>query len=129
MCFVAVFAAPSDSLVVDIVTNGSYSIKINNNTWLRNAPTFFRVDGQVFTAGKNLKLNMTTGSSGIDTLGTYQTTTFVYQAGGSEIHASIRTYELLPVIVFSQVSHIHLLLSSLGKPSSLAVVDHLLSRG
>ncbi|PVD22557.1 hypothetical protein C0Q70_18373 [Pomacea canaliculata] len=99
----AVFAAPSDSLVVDIVTNGSYSIKINNNTWLRNAPTFFRVDGQVFTAGKNLKLNMTTGSSGIDTLGTYQTTTFVYQAGGNEIHASIRTYELLPVIVFSQV--------------------------
>ncbi|KAK3087626.1 hypothetical protein FSP39_008570, partial [Pinctada imbricata] len=83
----------SNDLVVSITTDGTYSIKVKDTTWLHSAPTSFVTGGDLHSSpGGDLKLLQTTGTSGQDLLGAWEDTNFQYQAGESRITASIRLY-------------------------------------
>jgi hypothetical protein len=88
-----------------VVTDGTYSIKVNDKIWLQSAPTYFMADGLMRING-NLSLIQSSGRSGYDKIGEWQTSDFFYTAGSSNITASIRTYPYEidnDFIVFSQV--------------------------
>ncbi|KAH3797073.1 uncharacterized protein LOC127837128 [Dreissena polymorpha] len=98
----------SDSdFVINIVTDGTYSIKIKGNTWLSSAPTYFIANNKTYSAAdKTLKLTQASASSGSDQLGKWQSTEFAYVINDSNMtrfSAVIKTYFDLPVIIFSQV--------------------------
>ncbi|XP_067662761.1 uncharacterized protein [Haliotis asinina] len=82
-----------DSFEINVNTNGSYSISVQGNVWLQSAPTFVRVNKQVFsTAEGTLKLLETTATSGSDFIGKWQATNFLYQASTCRFLASIYLY-------------------------------------
>ncbi|XP_071115644.1 uncharacterized protein [Haliotis cracherodii] len=88
-----------DSFTVTVNTNGSYSIAVQGNIWLKSAPTFVRVNGQIYsTADGSLKLLQTTGTSGTDFIGKWQSTSFLYQADTCRFLASIYFYTPDPSI-------------------------------
>ncbi|XP_046561027.1 uncharacterized protein LOC124270048 [Haliotis rubra] len=88
-----------DSFTINVNTNGSYSIAVQGNVWLQSAPTFVRVNKQVFsTADGSLKLLETTGTSGSDFIGKWQATNFLYQASTCRFLASIYVYTPDPSI-------------------------------
>lgn len=94
-------------LQLSVVTDGTYSIKVNNKVWLTSAPTYFMADGLMHING-NLSLKQSSATSGYDKIGEWQTTDFYYTVGSSNITASIKTYPFElenDFIVFSQVMY------------------------
>ncbi|XP_056009973.1 uncharacterized protein LOC125678812 [Ostrea edulis] len=94
-------------LQLSVVTDGTYSIKVNNKVWLTSAPTYFMADGLMHING-NLSLKQSSATSGYDKIGEWQTTDFYYTVGSSNITASIKTYPFElenDFIVFSQTYH------------------------
>ncbi|XP_048245188.1 uncharacterized protein LOC124119100, partial [Haliotis rufescens] len=88
-----------DSFTVTVITDGSLSISVQGNVWLKSAPTFVRANGQIYsTADGSLKLLQTTGTSGTDFIGKWQSTSFLYQADTCRFLASIYFYTPDPSI-------------------------------
>ncbi|XP_046547850.1 uncharacterized protein LOC124257765 isoform X2 [Haliotis rubra] len=84
---------------VNVSSDGTYSIVVQGDVWLKSAPTFFRADGQVFSsADGSLKLVKNTQSSGVDVIGQWEANSFLYQAGSSQIEASFVQYTPDPSI-------------------------------
>ncbi|XP_077991624.1 uncharacterized protein LOC144445853 [Glandiceps talaboti] len=98
----------SDGISITLTPDGQYSITINNKTWLNSGPTFFNIEGSMFTsADKSLKLiNITNPSSGSDVLGRFELQTLIWQAsaksGTKTIRTSVRVYQDISAIVFAQ---------------------------
>ncbi|XP_059175577.1 uncharacterized protein LOC131955455 [Physella acuta] len=103
--FSTFIAVTSQQLVIDVITNGTYRVRVNGVAWLTSGATFFNNDQKQFTnADNSLKLMSTTATSGYDRLGLWQNTNFIYQAGTLSVTASIKIYTVpdLPFIIFSQ---------------------------
>ncbi|XP_046547869.1 uncharacterized protein LOC124257772 [Haliotis rubra] len=84
---------------VNVNSDGTYSVVVQGDVWLKSAPTFFRADGQVFSsADGSLKLVKNTQSSGEDVIGQWEANSFLYQAGSSQIEASFVQYTPDPSI-------------------------------
>ncbi|XP_048245597.1 uncharacterized protein LOC124128193 [Haliotis rufescens] len=99
LCLGASTQGDADSFTVTVNTNGSYSIAVQGNIWLKSAPTFVRVNEQIYsTADGSLKLLQTTGTSGTDFIGKWQSTNFLYQADTCRFLASIYVYTPDPSI-------------------------------
>ncbi|XP_064616666.1 uncharacterized protein LOC135480695 [Liolophura sinensis] len=104
----AVSAAPAKKatargFVISIVTDGTYSLQVNDKTWLPSGPSYFYADGTKYSSGDgSLKLVQTSSSSGTDKLGQWQDTQFLYHAGENVVTASIRTYQTLNAVIFTQ---------------------------
>lgn len=92
-------------MTISISTDGTYSVGVNEDTWLFSAPTFFNADGKRYSAKHGLDLWQTTANSGSDVLGQWQAINFFYSAGQWNITASIKTYNKpdLPLVIFQQV--------------------------
>lgn len=86
-------------------SNGTYSLYVNGKEWLKSAPTFFRDSGKLFTAEDgSLKLFYTVHEVGVDKLGNFTTSDYLYWAGKKEMFVSIRQYDHAPnLVVFIQV--------------------------
>ncbi|KAK7102304.1 hypothetical protein V1264_020541 [Littorina saxatilis] len=92
----------TEYLRVFALADGSFQVNVRGQTWLSSAPTFFNADGQTYAQGASLKLVSQSTTNGGDAYGFYTLYTFKYQAGQSKITASIRAYEALPFVYFSQ---------------------------
>ncbi|XP_041369520.1 uncharacterized protein LOC121383515 [Gigantopelta aegis] len=103
----AVGHVDSDRFVIDISTDGTYSILVNGVTWLRSAPTFFNAAGKTYSLGdKTLKIRSITLSSGSDKLGQWKDDCTHFTARNYNITGCIRTYPThpdLPVVIFRQI--------------------------
>ncbi|XP_071096650.1 uncharacterized protein [Haliotis cracherodii] len=78
---------------VNVNSDGTYNVVVQGDVWLKSAPIFFRSDGKVFTtADGSLMLVKNTLSSGVDFIGQWQSNSFLYQAGSSQIEASFVQY-------------------------------------
>lgn len=78
---------------------------MNGKTWLPSGPTYFYADGTKYSsADGSLKLAWHTGSTGVNKLGDWNSTDFVYYAGKNEITASIKTIANVDAYIFTQVS-------------------------
>ncbi|XP_071111597.1 uncharacterized protein [Haliotis cracherodii] len=111
-----------DPFVISVVTNGTYSIQVNNVTWLSSAPIFFHVGGKTYSTEDNsLKLNATTGHNGLDRLGQWQTTCYNMVAGASSIFGCFKTYisPNLPIVIFQQIFPDGALNTSTGDPDKV----------
>ncbi|KAK7089407.1 hypothetical protein V1264_024716 [Littorina saxatilis] len=91
----------ANNFSVHVEKNGAYSLRVGNKTWLYSAPPFFNSDGVTYK--ENLKLKSIQTANGTDAFGKFEIFSFSYQAGVSEIGASIKTYEGHPFVLFSQV--------------------------
>lgn len=90
--------------------NGTYSLYVNGKEWLKSAPTFFRDSGKLFTAEDgSLKLFYTVHEVGVDKLGNFTTSDYLYWAGKKEMFVSIRQYDDPNILVFIQVNFFNVL--------------------
>ncbi|XP_046547875.1 uncharacterized protein LOC124257775 [Haliotis rubra] len=100
--FLSLCAAVSEGkqdFAVNVNSDGTYSVVVQGDVWLKSAPTFFRADGQVFSsADGSLKLVKNTQSSGVDIIGQWEANSFLYKAGSSQIEASFVQYTPDPSI-------------------------------
>ncbi|XP_046560809.1 uncharacterized protein LOC124269819 [Haliotis rubra] len=86
-------AEGKQDFAVNVNTDGSYNVVVQGEVWLKSAPTFFTSDSKVFTtADGSLKLVKNTQSSGVDFIGQWQSSSFLYQAGTSQIESSFVQY-------------------------------------
>ena len=94
---------------IKIENSGAYSLLFQNSTWLESAPTFFRFDNHTFSSKNGtLKLANINARHGFDTIGRFMQTTLSYVAAGHalEFDVMVKSYQDIPVILFSQVSFI-----------------------
>ncbi|XP_046547851.1 uncharacterized protein LOC124257766 [Haliotis rubra] len=97
LCFGA--SEGKQDFAVNVNNDGTYNVVVQGDVWLKSAPTFFRADGQVFSsADGSLKLVKNTQSSGVDVIGQWEASSFLYQAGSSQIEASFVQYTPDPSI-------------------------------
>ncbi|XP_071096653.1 uncharacterized protein [Haliotis cracherodii] len=94
LCFtVTQCTEAKQDFAVNVNSDGTYNVVVQGDVWLKSAPIFFRSDGEVFTtADGSLKLVKNTLSSGVDFIGQWQSNSFLYQAGSSQIEASFVQY-------------------------------------
>ena len=91
---------------IDIERDGSYSLVVQNDTWLHSTPTFFRFDNDTFsTSNGTLQLRSLNLRNGTDAIGRYTQTTMSYVAKRRlvEFEVSITAYQEVPLILFTQV--------------------------
>ena len=93
---------------MNINTNGSYSIIVNNSTWLSSAETFIRANNFEYdNYVASLQLELTTADSGSDILGDWQSVKFDYglfDDASIKMNCTIKTYNNLNLIRFTQVN-------------------------
>ncbi|XP_046337463.2 uncharacterized protein LOC124119101 [Haliotis rufescens] len=111
---VNVCAANQDFAVNVDNSSGSFNVVVQGDVWLESGPYFFRADGDVYTfADGSLMLIKHSQSSGVDVIGQWEANSFLYQAGSSQVEASIVQYTpdpsiftyndpALPFVVFKQ---------------------------
>uniref|UniRef100_A0A2C9LZI0 IgGFc-binding protein N-terminal domain-containing protein n=1 Tax=Biomphalaria glabrata TaxID=6526 RepID=A0A2C9LZI0_BIOGL len=93
------------NFVVNVVTDGSYSITVNGNIWLTSGYTFFNNNGKKYsTADYSLKLSRSWSTSGRDIIGEWQSTNFDYLAASLPVTTTIKTYNDpdIPIAIFTQ---------------------------
>lgn len=100
--------------MLSIWTSGRYELIVQNKTWLKSSPNvFLKANGKIYsTADESLLLETTTGGSGWDQLGLWQSTDFEYvPANNSEtrMEASIINYMQYDIVRFRQVNFLMLL--------------------
>ncbi|CAG5116367.1 unnamed protein product, partial [Candidula unifasciata] len=90
---------------VDVRDDGSYSILVNNVTWLNSGDTAFISNRKTYsTSDKTLKITYSNTSQGSDPFGPWRSYSFIYQFGDSYVNATIQTYTdpSLPAAIFHQ---------------------------
>ncbi|ELT88253.1 hypothetical protein CAPTEDRAFT_222495 [Capitella teleta] len=91
-------------LQVKTSLDGSFSINVQNKTWLRSSDTFIRHSHTGFSTINNTLILSGPPyiSSGIDNIGNFDSVTFEYNAEGRMFQAGIRSYRSISAVVFSQ---------------------------
>ncbi|XP_067662767.1 uncharacterized protein [Haliotis asinina] len=104
LVIVAILTASNVCTAQDFAVNvdtsdGSFYVVVQGKTWLESGPYFFRADGDIFSfADGSLLLVKHSQSSGVDLIGQWNSNSFVYQAGSTQIEASIVQYKPDPSI-------------------------------
>jgi len=93
--------------MVHLEPDGLCHVCVNKQPWLSSGPTFFRVNGTLYSTsdGSLKQLGKPRAISGEDTLGQWNGQTLSYSAAGAKVSVSVRTYEAAneTLAVFTQV--------------------------
>jgi hypothetical protein len=97
-----------ENFVVSVFTNGSYFMRVKNQTWLASSQTKLRANRFDYSNyDKSLILTKTTARSGSDILGQWQSVDFIYQLyddSNTTMICSIITYLNNDLVRFIQVN-------------------------
>jgi len=93
--------------MVHLEPDGLYHVSVNKQQWLTSGPTFFRINGTLYSTsdGSLKQIGKPRAISGEDTLGQWSGQTLSYSAAGAKVSVSVRTYEAVngTLAVFTQV--------------------------
>nr|XP_006815625.1 PREDICTED: uncharacterized protein LOC102804514 [Saccoglossus kowalevskii] len=98
----------NSGLAVTVSPDGTYSISVNNETWLNSANTFFNINGKLFSSDDKtlLLVKISDPAPGADNLGNFMQQSIVWQAltksGQKSVVTGIRVYKDISAVVFSQ---------------------------
>lgn len=106
---IVVLSLPSSQSIsfdLDIfVADGSYTLGVENKTFLKSSDIFFRADKTIYSLkDDSLKFTSRQFSSGSDKHGNYDVVTNYYLAGNVNVSTSFILYEDYDVVVFEQVN-------------------------
>ncbi len=94
----------NSGLAVTCMNDGSYTLRVNGDVWLRSGPSYFQANGKRYSTGnKSLGLSGMTQTAGEDGVGPWIGISLHFEAGTVPIIASVRAYMNVAAVVFSQV--------------------------
>jgi len=105
----ALLSCASGQLNVHLESDGAYYVSVYQQHWLFSSPTFFRMNGMLFSTsdGSLKQIGEPKVTAGKDSLGPWNGQTLSYTAAGAKVSVSVRMYEDVgegKVAVFTQVS-------------------------
>jgi len=101
--FLATHSGHAINVQVQVDTSGEYELLVNGNTWLKSGDYAIRFNNQLYTSSnKTLVLKSTSKTQGSDKFGQFTQIQLTWGAEQILWYTSFKSYDSLPVILFTQ---------------------------